>query len=120
VLTAALLGALLGFLWYNCHPAEIFMGDTGSLPLGGLIGFIALSVKHEVLLLLIGLVFVAEVTSVILQIGSYQTTGKRIFSIAPFHHALEYRGWNENKITIRLWILAALFAGFGLVSLKLR
>ena len=120
VFCLSMVGAMLGFLWYNCHPAEVFMGDTGSLPLGGLIGFIAAAVKQEVLLLLIGAVFVLEMMSVLLQVGSFKTTGKRIFSIAPFHHALEYRGWHENKITVRLWIMAILAAAFGLATLKLR
>lgn len=120
VLCAALAGGILGFLWFNCHPAEIFMGDTGALPLGGLIGFIAVAAKYEALLLFIGAVFLAELISVMLQVGSFKTTGKRVFSIAPFHHALEYAGWPETKITVRLWILAAMAAGMALATLKLR
>jgi len=120
VVLAAMAGAVVGFLWYNCHPAQIFMGDTGSLALGGLIGFFALAAKQEVLLLLIGFVFVADMASVVLQVLSFKTTGKRIFKIAPYHHALQYRGWHENKITVRLWMLAAFAAALGLATLTLR
>ena len=120
VVSVALFGAMLGFLWYNCHPAQIFMGDTGSLPLGALMGFIAAALKQEVVFLLIAAVFVLDMMSVLIQVGSFKTTGKRVFLIAPFHHALQYRGWHENKITIRMWILAVLAAAVGLATLKIR
>ena len=120
VFLAALLGSIAGFLWYNGYPADIFMGDTGSLPLGGLIGFMAAAVKQEVLLLLLGAVFVGEMLSVILQVLAFKTTGKRVFSIAPYHHSLQYRGWPEAKITVRLWTVAALGAALGLAVLGLR
>lgn len=120
VLCAALVGGLFGFLWFNCHPAEIFMGDTGALSLGGLLGFIAVAAKYEALLVLLGAVFLAELLSVMIQVGSFKATGRRVFRIAPFHHALEYQGWPESKITVRMWILAAVAAGLALATLKLR
>jgi phospho-N-acetylmuramoyl-pentapeptide-transferase len=119
VALAALIGAAAGFLWYNAHPAAIFMGDTGSLPIGGLLGYVAASAKQEILFIVIGAVFVFEMASVVLQVISFKTTGKRIFKIAPYHHSLEYRGWHENKVTMRLWILAALAASAGLGILAL-
>jgi len=120
VFVVALLAATLAFLWYNCHPADIFMGDTGSLVLGGLLGYFAVAVKQEFLLILVGFVFVGDMLSVLLQVLAFKTTGKRIFRIAPYHHSLEYRGWPETKITVRLWILAAVTAAFGMAALGMR
>jgi phospho-N-acetylmuramoyl-pentapeptide-transferase len=120
VLCGSLLGAALGFLWYNCHPAKVFMGDTGSLAIGGMIGVVALCVKHEFLLVLVGGIFVIEAVSVILQVASFKLTGKRIFAMAPLHHHFELKGWTETTVVVRFWILSLLFALFGLVSLKLR
>lgn len=120
IVAAALVGASLGFLWYNCHPAEVFMGDTGSLPLGGLIGYIALVSKHELLLLLIGGVFVVEAVSVLLQVVSFRFFGKRIFRIAPLHHHFQFGGLSESKIINRFWIIAAILALLGLSTLKIR
>lgn len=116
---AALLGGALGFLWLNCHPARIFMGDTGSLPLGGALGLAAVLSRAELLLLVAGAVFVAEALSVILQVASFQLTGRRIFLIAPLHHHFQYLGWPETKVTARFWIagaLAALAAFAGLYA----
>ncbi len=113
VLCAAVAGATLGFLWYNSHPAQIFMGDTGSLPLGGLVGFLGVAMRQEALMLLLGCVFVAELFSVILQVAGYKLTGKRIFRCAPLHHHFEFAGWSETKVTMRFWIVmtvAVLFA----------
>lgn len=120
VFCAALAGATLGFLWFNCHPAQVFMGDTGSLPLGGAIGFVALAIKQEFLLIIIGGVFVAEAASVIIQVLNYKCTKKRIFLIAPLHHHFQFMGWPENKIIVRFWIVSAILAAFGLAMLKLR
>lgn len=120
VFLAALVGAGMGFLWYNSHPAELFMGDTGSLMLGGILGTTAVMVKQEFLLLIIGGVFVIEAVSVILQVGSYKLRGKRIFLMAPIHHHFEKKGWHESKIIARFWIVAALLALFGIATLKLR
>jgi phospho-N-acetylmuramoyl-pentapeptide-transferase len=119
VFLAALAGGCLGFLWYNAHPAEVFMGDTGSLPLGGIIGFMALAIKQELLLVLIGGVFVAEALSVLIQIFSFQCFGKRVFSIAPLHHAFEMKGWSEAKIVTRLFIISALLAVCGIAALRI-
>ncbi len=116
----ALVGASVGFLWYNAHPADIFMGDVGSLALGGAIGTMAVLIKQELLLPLIGGVFVAEALSVILQVGSYKLRGKRIFKMAPLHHHFELLGWTESKIIIRFWIAGLLMALFALTTLKLR
>ncbi|MDD3117798.1 MAG: phospho-N-acetylmuramoyl-pentapeptide-transferase [Victivallales bacterium] len=120
VLTAAISGACIGFLWHNCHPASMFMGDTGSLALGGTIGLIAVLVKQEVALVIIGGVFVMEALSVIIQIAGFKLTGKRVFLCAPIHHHFERKGWTETQIVVRFWILAGIFALLGLATLKLR
>lgn len=120
VVCAALLGASLGFLWYNAHPAEVFMGDTGSLALGGLIGIIAFMVHQPLTLILVGGIFVMEAASVLLQVGSFKLREKRIFRMSPIHHHFELKGWHENKVVIRFWILSLLFAMAGLATLKLR
>jgi phospho-N-acetylmuramoyl-pentapeptide-transferase len=120
VCSAALCGACMGFLWYNCHPAEVFMGDTGSLPIGAFIGFTALTVKHELLLVLVGGVFVAEALSVLLQVASFRLFGKRIFRIAPLHHHFEFKGWAENKVVVRFWIVAIVLALASIATLKVR
>jgi phospho-N-acetylmuramoyl-pentapeptide-transferase len=120
VFCGALVGASLGFLWYNAHPAEVFMGDVGSLSLGGTLGVIAVIIKQEILLFFIGGVFVVEALSVILQVGSFKLRGKRIFRMAPIHHHFELLGWSESKVIVRFWILALVFALFALTTLKLR
>src|ERR1700687_320730 len=120
VLCGALVGASLGFLWYNAHPAEIFMGDVGSLSLGGTLGTIAVIIKQEILLFFVGGVFVIEALSVILQVGSFKLRGKRIFRMAPIHHHFELLGWSESKVIVRFWIAALVFALFALTTLKLR
>lgn len=121
VFCSALVGAGLGFLWFNAHPAMVFMGDTGSLALGGAIGCVALLIRKEVLLLFIGGIFVLEAVSVILQVGSFRLRkGKRIFRMAPIHHHFEMRGWPETRVTIRFWILALICAMIGLATLKLQ
>lgn len=120
IICAALIGALIGFLWYNCYPAQIFMGDSGSLALGGFIGFLAIISKNEILLLLIGFVFVLETISVILQIGSFKIFNKRVFKMAPIHHHFEKIGWVENKIIVRFWMVALLANLLALASIKLR
>jgi phospho-N-acetylmuramoyl-pentapeptide-transferase len=120
VFCGAMVGASIGFLWYNAHPAEIFMGDVGSLALGGAIGTVAVIIKQELLLPFIGGIFVIEAISVILQVGSYKLRKKRIFRMAPIHHHFELVGWSESKIIIRFWILALIFALFALTTLKLR
>jgi phospho-N-acetylmuramoyl-pentapeptide-transferase len=120
IFCGALTGASLGFLWYNAHPAEIFMGDVGSLSLGGAMAVIAVLIKQEVLLFFIGGVFVLETVSVILQVGSFKLRGKRIFKMAPLHHHFEALGWQESKIIIRFWIAGLVMALFALTTLKLR
>ena len=120
VFCGALVGASLGFLWYNAHPAEVFMGDVGSLSLGGTLGVIAVIIKQEVLLFFVGGVFVIEALSVILQVGSFKLRGKRIFRMAPLHHHFELLGWSESKVIVRFWIAALVFALFALTTLKLR
>jgi len=120
VFCGALVGASLGFLWYNAHPAEVFMGDVGSLSLGGTLGVIAVIIKQEILLFFIGGVFVVEALSVILQVGSFKLRGKRVFRMAPIHHHFELLGWSESKVIVRFWILALVFALFALTTLKLR
>jgi phospho-N-acetylmuramoyl-pentapeptide-transferase len=120
VLCGALVGASLGFLWYNAHPAEIFMGDVGSLALGGTLGVIAVIIKQEILLFFVGGIFVVEALSVILQVGSFKLRGKRIFRMAPIHHHFELLGWSESKVIVRFWIAALVFALFALTTLKLR
>ncbi len=120
VFCGALVGASLGFLWYNAHPAEIFMGDVGSLGLGGALGTIAVIIKQEVLLVFVGGIFVVEALSVILQVASFKLRGKRIFRMAPLHHHFELLGWSESKVIVRFWIAALVFALFALTTLKLR
>jgi phospho-N-acetylmuramoyl-pentapeptide-transferase len=121
VFCGAMVGASIGFLWYNAHPAEIFMGDVGSLALGGAIGTVAVMIKQELLLPFIGGIFVLEAVSVILQVGSYKLrNGKRIFKMAPLHHHFELLGWSESKVIVRFWIGALVFALFALTTLKLR
>ena len=120
IFCGALTGAALGFLWYNAHPAEIFMGDVGSLSLGGSMGVVAVLIKQEILLLFIGGVFVLEALSVILQVGSFKLRGKRIFKMAPLHHHFEALGWQESKIIVRFWIAGLVLALFALTTLKLR
>jgi phospho-N-acetylmuramoyl-pentapeptide-transferase len=120
VLCAALVGGGLGFLWFNAHPAQIFMGDTGSLALGGLIGTIAVMAKQEVLLLIVGGIFVAEALSVILQVASFKMRGKRIFKMAPLHHHFELSGVPESKLIVRFWIVAIILTLLTLSTLKLR
>ncbi|ACM92857.1 phospho-N-acetylmuramoyl-pentapeptide-transferase [Nautilia profundicola AmH] len=120
IIVFALIGALLGFLWYNANPAEVFMGDSGSLPLGAVIGFLAIVAKSELLLIFIAFVFIMETVSVILQVGSYKTRGKRVFKMAPIHHHFEMLGWKENKITIRFWIMALITNLIAILSIKIR
>src|ERR1700754_3720738 len=120
VLCGAVLGAGLGFLWFNAPPASIFMGDTGSLALGGMLGAVAVAVKHEIVLAVIGGLFVLEAVSVIVQVASFKLTGKRIFRMAPIHHHFEQLGWTEPQIVIRFWIISVMLALAGLSTLKLR
>ena len=120
IVCAAIVGASLGFLWFNCYPATVFMGDVGSLALGGSLGVMAVFIKKELLLVLLGGVFVLEAVSVILQVASFKLTGKRIFKISPFHHHLQLSGWNESKIIIRFWIIAIILAFFTLTTIKIR
>src|SRR6476469_2355748 len=120
VLCGAVIGASLGFLWFNAPPASIFMGDTGSLALGGLIGAIAVAIKHEIVLAIVGGLFVLEAVSVIVQVVCYNLTGKRVFKMAPSHHHYEQLGWTESQIVIRFWIVAVVLALAGLATLKLR
>jgi phospho-N-acetylmuramoyl-pentapeptide-transferase len=120
VLCAALVGAGLGFLWFNCHPAKVFMGDTGSLAIGGMLGVVAICCKQELLLVVVGGVFVIEAVSVILQVMSFKLTGRRIFAMSPIHHHFELMGWHENTVIVRFWILSGVFALLGLATLKLR
>ena len=120
IFCAALIGSGLGFLWYNCHPAQIFMGDTGSLALGGVIGTIALLIKQEILLVIVGGIFVAEALSVILQVSSFRIRGKRIFKMAPLHHHFEQIGWKETQVVNRFWIIALILMLIALSTLKTR
>jgi phospho-N-acetylmuramoyl-pentapeptide-transferase len=120
VFCGALVGASLGFLWYNAHPAEVFMGDVGSLALGGTLGVVAVIIKQEILLFFVGGIFVVEAVSVILQVASFRLRGKRIFRMAPIHHHFELLGWSESKVIVRFWIAALIFALFALTTLKLR
>lgn len=120
VICAAIIGASLGFLWFNCYPASVFMGDVGSLPLGGMLGTIAICIKKELLLVILGGVFVVEAVSVILQVASFKLTGKRIFKMSPFHHHLQLSGWRESKIIVRFWIVAIILAVITLSTLKIR
>jgi phospho-N-acetylmuramoyl-pentapeptide-transferase len=120
IFAAAMAGSLIAFLWYNCHPAELFMGDTGSLSIGAFIGYMAIIGKSEILLILIGFIFVIETISVILQVGSYKLRNKRVFLKAPIHHHFEEKKWAENKIIVRFWIIALLSNALALISLKIR
>ncbi len=121
IVCGAMVGACLGFLWYNCHPAQVFMGDTGSLPLGGLIGYVAIVTRQELMLFIVGGIFVIEAVSVILQVGYFKLTGgRRIFRVAPIHHHFHLGGWTETQVVTRFWLLAAIFAAFALATVKLR
>jgi phospho-N-acetylmuramoyl-pentapeptide-transferase len=120
VFCGCMAGACLGFLWFNCHPAQVFMGDTGSLALGGALAMVAILIKQEVVLIIIGGVFVMEAGSVILQVASYKTTKRRIFRMSPLHHHFEKMGWSETQVVVRFWILSIIFALMGLLTLKLR
>ncbi len=120
IFCTAIAGAGLGFLWFNAPPAAIFMGDTGSLSLGGLIGSVAVATKHEIVMAIIGGVFVMETLSVIIQVASFKMTGKRVFLMAPIHHHFEKKGWTESQVVIRFWIIAVILALVGLATLKLR
>ena len=120
IFCGALVGASLAFLWWNCYPAEIFMGDVGSLGLGGALGTVALLIKQELLLPIVGGIFVMEALSVIIQVGSFKLTGKRVFKMAPLHHHFELIGWSEPKVITRFVIMAIIFALFSLTTLKLR
>jgi phospho-N-acetylmuramoyl-pentapeptide-transferase len=120
VILGAVIGAGLGFLWFNAPPAAIFMGDTGSLALGGMLGAVAVATKHEIVLAIIGGLFVMEALSVIIQVGWFKLTGKRVFLMAPIHHHFEKKGWTESQVVIRFWIIAIILAMIGLSTLKLR
>ena len=120
IIAAALIGSLLGFLWFNCHPAQVFMGDSGSLTLGAFIAYMAIISKSEILLILIGLIFVIETVSVIIQVGSFKLRQKRVFLMAPIHHHFELKQWAENKIIVRFWIIALLSNILALITLKIR
>lgn len=120
VFCGAMFGAALGFLWYNAYPAEVFMGDVGSLSLGGSLGTLAVITKHEIVLAVVGGIFVIETLSVVLQVASYKTTGKRIFRMAPIHHHFELKGWPEPKVIVRFWIVGLVLALLSLATLKLR
>ena len=120
IIAAILIGALLAFLWYNAHPAQIFMGDVGSLPLGAGLALLALMARQELLLIISGGIFVMETVSVILQVFSFKVLGKRIFKMAPIHHHFELMGWQETKITIRFWIISLILALLAILTLKIR
>ena len=120
IVATSLIGALLGFLWYNANPAQVFMGDSGSLSLGAIIALLAIFAKSEILLALIGFVFILETVSVILQVSSFKTTKKRIFLKAPIHHHFEELGWDENKVTVRFWIIALITNLIAILSIKIR
>ena len=120
VFCGCMLGACLGFLWYNCHPARVFMGDTGSLALGGSIAMVAILIKQEFTLIIVGGVFVMEAASVIIQVASFKLRGKRVFAMAPIHHHFEMKKWTETQVTIRFWILSIIFALLGVLTLKIR
>jgi phospho-N-acetylmuramoyl-pentapeptide-transferase len=115
-----MLGAALGFLWYNSYPADVFMGDVGSLGLGGALGTLAVVTKHEIVLFIVGGIFVIETISVVLQVLSFKLTGNRIFKMAPIHHHFELKGWSEPKVIVRFWIIGIILALFSLATLKLR
>jgi phospho-N-acetylmuramoyl-pentapeptide-transferase len=120
VICAAIFGAGLGFLWFNTYPAQVFMGDIGALALGAALGVIAVVVRQEIVLFIMGGVFVMETVSVILQVGSYKLRGKRIFRMAPIHHHFELKGWAEPKVIVRFWIITVVLVLVGLATLKLR
>ncbi len=121
IVTGSMAGACLGFLWFNCAPAQVFMGDTGALPLGGLMAYIAMAIRQEILLLLIGGVFFAELASVIIQVGYFKwTKGRRVFRCSPIHHHFHLGGWSEQQVVTRFWVLSVVFAMVALVSIKLR
>jgi phospho-N-acetylmuramoyl-pentapeptide-transferase len=120
IITAAIIGGGLGFLWYNAPPAAVFMGDTGSLALGGALGAIAVCIKHELVLGIVGGLFVVEALSVIIQVAYFKRTGKRVFLMAPIHHHFEKKGWAEPQIVIRFWIISLILAMIGLATLKVR
>ena len=120
IICGALIGAGLGFLWFNAPPAQIFMGDTGSLALGGLLGSVAVAIKHEIVLVIVGGLFVLEALSVIVQVASFKLTGKRVFRMAPIHHHFEQLGWSEPQIVVRFWIISFVLALIGLATLKVR
>ena len=120
VFCLAVVGASVGFLWFNSHPADVWMGDTGSLSLGGMLGVVSLILKKEILILILGGVFVLETLSVSIQVVSFKLTGKRVFKMAPLHHHFELSGWPESKVVTRLWILGGLFAILGLSTLKIQ
>jgi len=126
VFCAAMIGASLGFLSFNCHPAQVFMGDTGSLALGGLLGYISVVIRQELLLVLCGGIFVAEAGSVILQVGWFKYTkkmygeGRRIFRMAPIHHHFQHKGWAETQVVVRFWLIGAMLAMLALATIKLR
>jgi phospho-N-acetylmuramoyl-pentapeptide-transferase len=120
IFTGAMVGAAMGFLWFNCHPAQVFMGDVGSLALGGGIGIVAVVAKQELLLVIVGGLFVLEALSVLIQVASFKLRGKRVFRMAPLHHHFELLGWAETQVVVRFWIIAVVFALAGLSTLKLR
>lgn len=120
VFCGCMAGACLGFLWWNCHPARVFMGDTGSLGLGGAIATVAMLIRQEIVLIIVGGVFVMEAASVIIQVASFKLRGKRVFRMAPLHHHFEKKAWSETQVTVRFWILSIIFALLGLLTLKLR
>jgi phospho-N-acetylmuramoyl-pentapeptide-transferase len=120
VFCAALGGACAGFLWFNCHPAKVFMGDTGSLALGGALALVSICLNQELLLVIAGGIFVIEALSVIIQVVSFKLTGKRIFAMSPLHHHFELKGWSETTVVVRFWIMALFFALLALATLKLR
>jgi phospho-N-acetylmuramoyl-pentapeptide-transferase len=120
VFCAALAGAGLGFLWFNTYPAQVFMGDVGALALGAALGVMAVIVRHEIVFFIMGGVFVMETVSVILQVGSFKLTGRRIFRMAPLHHHFELKGWPEPRVIVRFWIITVMLVLFGLATLKLR
>jgi phospho-N-acetylmuramoyl-pentapeptide-transferase len=120
VFCMSVVGASLGFLWYNAHPAQVFMGDTGSLALGGTLGVVAVLLKRELLLVIIGGLFVAEAVSVMIQVTSFKLTRRRVFKMAPLHHHFELSGWHENQVVVRFWIVGALLVLLSLSTLKLQ
>jgi phospho-N-acetylmuramoyl-pentapeptide-transferase len=120
IICGGIIGSLVGFLWFNAHPAEIFMGDVGALGMGGLLGVISLITKSEILLVLIGGIYVIETVSVIVQVASFKLRGKRIFRMAPLHHHFELLGWKESKIIVRFWIMSFILCLLALATLKLR